>query len=149
SVACASLTMGNLSSSAVATLNSGNASSALTVSGNVTMNRPSGNVTSTIGLASGSMTVNGDLELAHHTASSTSSRLNTITISTGTLTVGGDLIFSGEVAAQSQIVFSGAGTMNLGGAFTIASGTLTPSTGTVNFNGASAQTIPIGVSSVT
>ena len=73
----------------------------------------------------------------------------------------GDLIFNaGNVAnpnaAQSQVTISGAGTVNLGGDFTInsgggtAAGTLTPgTTSTVNFNGTDAQTIPVGVSAVT
>ena len=151
--ACGSLTMGNLAGNNASALNFSNASSSLTVNGNVSMNRPASGATTTIGLGAGSLTVNGNLGLANHTNSNTANNLlNTITISTGTLTVGGNLIFSAEQALQSQIVFSGAGTLNLAGAFTLSNslGTLTPGTGTVNFNGSTAgQTIPIGVSAVT
>ena len=150
--ACASITMGNLSENTVATLNFASSTSSLNVSGNLTMNRPNPSATSTIGLGAGSMTVGGNLTLAFHSSSSTANnRLNTITISTGTLTVNGNLIFDAEQVLQSQIVFSGAGTLNIAGNFTLSNslGTLTPSSGTVNFNGTSAQTIPIGVSSVT
>jgi hypothetical protein len=145
--------LGNLAGTNASILNFASASSSLTVNGSVTMNRPTSGATTTIGLGAGSMTVNGNLGLANHTNSNAANNLlNTITISTGTLTVGGNLIFSAEQALQSQIVFSGAGTLNLAGAFTLSNslGTLTPGTGIVNFNGSTAgQTIPIGVSAVT
>jgi hypothetical protein len=153
--ACGAVTMGNLAGTNASTLALTNASSSLTVGGNVTMNRPNAGATTTISIGAGSLTVNGTLELAHHTNSNTANNLiNTVTISTGSLTIGGDLIFGAEDTGglQSQIVFNGAGTMNLAGAFTLSNnkGTLTPSTGTVNFNGSTAgQAIPIGVSSVT
>jgi fibronectin-binding autotransporter adhesin len=151
SAACATLTMGNLADNTVATLSFSASSSSLTVSGDLTMNRPNGSAISAIGLGAGSLTVNGDVTIGYRTATSTSTgRINRITISTGILTVGGDLIYGAQHAAQSQIVFSDAGTLNIAGNFTLTLGTLTPSTGTVNFNGTSvAQTIPIGVSAVT
>ena len=106
------------------------------------MNKPTANnITSTITLGAGTLTVNGNVEMARVvTASNTTSRINSITISTGTMTVGGNLTFSGTAAQHNQIIFSGAGTLNLGGLFTATLGTLTPSTGTVNFNGG-AQTV--------
>jgi len=153
SAACGAVNLGNLAGTNASILNFASASSSLTVNGSVTMNRPTSGATTTIGLGAGSMTVNGNLGLANHTNSNAANNLlNTITISTGTLTVGGNLIFSAEQALQSQIVFSGAGTLNLAGAFTLSNslGTLTPGTGIVNFNGSTAgQTIPIGVSAVT
>ena len=152
SATCASLTMGNLTDNTKAELIFFASSSNLTVSGNLTMNRPNDNATSTITLGAGNLTVKGDLELAHHTASNTDDkRINNITISTGTLTAAGDLIYNGEdtQGKQSSIEFTGAGTLNVAGNFTIINGTLTPSTGTVNFNGTYvAQSIPIGVSAV-
>jgi hypothetical protein len=64
-----------------------------------------------------------------------------ITISTGTVTVTGNVIGTGGSGSPS-ITFSGAGLLRLGGSmFTNAEGTLTPSTGTVEYNAAGAQTI--------
>ncbi|MFZ4414096.1 MAG: beta strand repeat-containing protein, partial [Bacteroidales bacterium] len=148
---CGSLTMGNVNAATVATLTFTDATSLMNVSGNLVMNRPSAVATSLITLGAGSLTVGGTLELAHNVGLNTGATLiDRITISTGTLTVG-NLLYNSDAAAQSAIVFSGAGTLNISGSFTLsgALGTLTPSTGTVNFNGtAVAQTIPI-ISAVT
>ena len=90
-----------------------------------------------------------------------SSRVNRVTMTTGTATVAGDLVFNagnfaGVHPSQNQITISSTGTFNLAGAFTILSGGGTPAgtvspgtTSTFNFNGSAAQTIPIGVSSIT
>lgn len=62
-----------------------------------------------------------------------------MTISTGTATITGDITSSTTTA---DIVFSGAGFLKLGGAiYTSTGGTLTPGTGTVEYNGIVAQTI--------
>ena len=149
------IVMGNLATSIVGGINFTDNTSSLTVNGDVTVNRPSGNATSTIAIGAGSMTVNGNLRLANYTASATNNgRINKITISTGTLTLLGNLVLGAEDAGglQSQIVFSAAGTLNIGGTFNILNnlGVLTPSTGTVNFNSSTvSQSIPIGVSAVT
>ena len=67
------------------------------------------------------------------------SRLEQINISTGTVTVTGNITADGS---ESQIIFSGAGTLNAGGTFMSgAQGTFTASTGTVNFDAAGAQSI--------
>jgi autotransporter-associated beta strand protein len=138
SAACSSLTMGTQSDNTVATLVFSASTSTLTVSGDVTMNRPDAGATSTITLGAGTLTVNGNLTLSEHGGSATNNnRINLITISTGTLNANGNLIFDAEEVNQSQIVFSGAGTLNITGSFTATNnlGTLTPSTGTVNFRG--------------
>ena len=149
--ACGSLTMGNASAFTVATLSFTDGTSLMNVAGNLVMNRPSTAATSVITLGAGSLTVGGTLELAHNLGLNTGATLiNQLTISTGILTIG-NLLYNSDAAAQSAIVFSGAGTMNISGSFTLtgALGTLTPSTGTVNFNGTLvAQTIPI-ISAVT
>lgn len=63
-----------------------------------------------------------------------------MTISTGTATVTGDIIQSGSTGSAT-ITFSGAGTLNVGGAFLNSSNaTFTASTGTVVYNGTS-QTV--------
>ncbi|MBK9985105.1 MAG: hypothetical protein IPP15_22570 [Saprospiraceae bacterium] len=148
--ACASLTMGNLAAPTIATLNFTSSTSTLTMTGDVIMNRPNGNVTSTIAIGAGSLITTGDVELSHHTVLNTASgKVTKITISTGNLTIGGDLIFSGQILGQSQFVFSGAGVLKIAGMFTVAFGTLTPSTSTTNFNGTTvAQIIPIGISAI-
>ncbi len=150
--ACTSITIGNLTDNTIGALNFSTSTSTLTVSGNLVMNRPISGATLVIGLGAGSLTVLGDLELSHHTSSNSSSnRINRINISTGVLTINGNLIYNGEHSSQSQIVFSGAGTLNIGGNFTIpfSLGTLTPNTSTTNFFGTTvAQIIPIGVSAV-
>src|ERR1051326_6974439 len=63
----------------------------------------------------------------------------TLSVSTGTVTVTGNIATGGN---KSNITFTGSGTLNISGNLDISGGLiLTPSTGTVNFNGTSAQTI--------
>jgi hypothetical protein len=130
-----------------------NNTSTLTVTGNVAISKASTNtVTRTINLGAGTMSVGGNVTLSGGDTNTTTSRVSSIQISTGSLTITGNLTFSANAAAQSLITFSGAGTMNIGGSFTATNsfGTLTPGTAsTVNFNGAGAQAVPIGVSSIT
>jgi hypothetical protein len=60
----------------------------------------------------------------------------TVTISTGTLDVDGTFDATG-----GNLTFTGAGILNLGGATVTSLGTFTPSTGTVSYNRAGAQTV--------
>lgn len=148
---CGSLTMGNYSDNTAATLTiSGDGS--LAVGNDLVMNRPNAAASSVINVSAGTLTVGGTLKLAFSdlTPDASATLVNRINISTGTVTTA-NLLFNGQAAAQSQIVFSDAGTLNISGDLTFGYilGILTPSTGTVNFNGTAAQTIPIGVSSVT
>jgi hypothetical protein len=151
--------IGNASDGNAQTLSFTGSTSILSVTGDVTLNQPNANATRTISVGAGTMNVGGNLNLSAGAASNNAGRVDSVTISTGTVTVSGNLVFnsgnfSSPAAVNSQVGFSGAGTLNLAGAFTIKggsgtpAGTLTPSSGTVNFNGTVAQTIPIGVSSV-
>ena len=143
SAACGSLTMGN-SSNATTAMVTISGTGSLSVDNNLVMNRPFTTATTSISVGSSNLTVGGTLQLANSPGSYVDNTLiNSVTISTGTLTVG-NLYFGGQAAAQSQIVFTGAGTLNISGSATTQAllGTLTPSTGTVNFNGSGAQTIP-------
>ena len=64
-----------------------------------------------------------------------------ITISTGTATISGNINGTGGTGSPS-ITFGGAGLLKVGGSiFTNTQGTLTPGTGTVEYNAATAQTI--------
>lgn len=66
----------------------------------------------------------------------------TLTISTGTVTVTGDVTSDGLVLSFPNITFTGAGVLQIGGAFlNSGNGNLTPSTGTVEYNGNSTQMI--------
>ncbi|NTW31954.1 MAG: hypothetical protein HGB12_04910, partial [Bacteroidetes bacterium] len=149
---CGSLTMGDYSDNTVAILNFTDGTSSLVVGNDLFMNRPNATATSEINVNTGSLTVGGTLKLANSdlTPDASTTLINRVNISTGTVTTA-NLLFNGQSAAQSQIVFSGAGTLNISGNLTFGYilGTLTPSTGTVNFNGSlSAQNIPIGISNV-
>ena len=116
----------------------------LVVSGAITMNAPSANnVASTIGVGTGTLTA-ASITMAN-TAGDT--RDCTVSVSTGSINISGNIAMNGA-PARNQIVFTGAGTLNIGG--TISGGTISNAVGgytaltrgMVNFNGAGAQTIP-------
>lgn len=149
---CGSLTMGTFSDNTVAVLNFTDATSSLTVGNDLVMNRPNAAATTAINVNAGKLSVGGTLKLSNAdlTPDANTSLVNQVNISTGTVTTK-NLHFNGQSAPQSQVIFSGAGTLNISGDVTFGYllGTLTPSTGKVNFNGTVAQSIPIGVSAVT
>ena len=150
---CNSLNIGAGANPGVLTFT--DATNTLTVYGDLIMNVPTAAVSSIINLNAGTLTVNGKASLSTDptgVGATTTTFVNRINISTGTVNIAGDLTFYALDVAQSNITFSGAGVLNLGGNFYIPNslGTITPSTGTVNFNGSSVtQTIPVGVSSIT
>ena len=154
SAVCNNLNMGLDGAAGVITF--ATSSSNLTVYGDLSMNVPNAAVTSAINVNAGTLNVNGSAELSNDPStreSTTATFINQINITTGTVNISGNLTFSALAAAQSQIIFTNAGTLNLAGNFIIPAslGTLTPgTTSTVNFNGTSvAQTIPIGLSAIT
>ncbi|ALM47776.1 hypothetical protein AMR72_01990 [Flavobacterium psychrophilum] len=87
----------------------------------------------TINVNAQTITVNGDLTLSEGTAG----RAINLNITSGTLAVTGALTQSGN----ANIVFSGAGNLSIGGNFNYSSGTFTPSSGTVTYNGVSNQIV--------
>src|SRR4030042_897919 len=116
----------------------------LTVSGAITMNSPTaGIITTTIAVGTGTLNA-GSIS---HPGSATASRFCTVSVSTGTINVTGAITFSGT-AAQARLMFTDAGTLNIGGNLG-AGGTFTASTGTVNCNGSLAQTLGGGATSYT
>ena len=134
-VNASSLQVGD-TNNANATLALSAATSSLTVSGAVTILNANNNATVALNVNAGTVSM-GSLTLDNTNKPSRPVQLN---ITTGTATVAGDLAFAGPNAFE-QIIFSGSGTLNVGGNFPTAAITFTPSTGTVNYNGAGAQTV--------
>ncbi len=111
----------------------------LSVTNAATINAPTSGGTRTISVAAGTGTFScGSIYM---TNSASDSRDAEVTLSTGTVNVTGDITMDGTTL-RNAIRFTGAGTLNLGGNFLGTNGgILVPSTGTVNCNGATAQTI--------
>lgn len=108
----------------------------LNLTGAMTINNPANNNnTNEFTVGAGSATV-ASLAITGGAAN----RLARATISTGTLTVTGNVTFNNT---NARIVFSSTGTLEVGGSLG-AGGTLTPSTGTVSYNGGGAQTVQNG-----
>jgi len=130
---CASLTVEGGSNTNTININGNNT---LTVSGSITIN--AGTVTGVNKI----IAVNaGTLSCSSITIEDTDvgNRDSEVTIATGTVTVSGNIAMNGN-ANRNAIRFSGAGTLNIGGA--ISGGVLVSTTGsTVNYNGIVAQTI--------
>jgi hypothetical protein len=109
------------------------AGGSLNVTGNITGGW-SANRTHTINAGAQNITIGNDLVLSDGTAG----HVTNLNVSTGTITVGGNVNQTGG----SNIVFSGAGALNIGVNFIYAGGgTFTPATSTVTYNGTVAQTV--------
>ena len=111
-----------------------NGAGTLVVSGAITMNVPTkGSSTIAVNtrtLSAGSIAIPGSATDGHYCM---------LSVSTGTINVSGAISFSGT-PAQAKLTFWDAGTLNIGGSLS-SGGTITASTGTVNCNGSSAQTV--------
>lgn len=109
----------------------------LTVSGAVTLSRPtSNNTTSTLAVGSGTLNA-ASISIA---GGSSATRIAQLTVSTGTVNVSGSVSFA-NTAAQARFISTGASNVYVGGDFG-AGGTLTTGgTGTITFNGAGAQSV--------
>jgi len=108
-------------------------SNSLTVGTTVTIGAGSGaNDHKLINVGSGTLSC-GSISVA---ATGGANRNSGITISTGTATVSGSITMND---VNDVVTFSGAGTLNIGN--TMTGGTLTPSSGTVNYNNNGAQTV--------
>ena len=93
----------------------------------------SSNVTHTINANNQSITVNGDLSLSD----GVSGHAINLNIGSGTVNVAGSLTQSGG----ANIVFSAAGNLNIAADYNYLSGTFTPGTGTVTYNGVTNQVV--------
>lgn len=109
---------------------------ALDVSGTVTMPAPGNNNPITFALGAGTATIGGLFTM--NGGSGNASRRNDLTISTGTLNLNGGFT---TATTRSNVIFSGAGVLNIDGAISANEMTLTAGTGTVNYIGSTAQNI--------
>ena len=91
------------------------------------------NTNHTINANNQTININGDLELSDGV---TGHAIN-VNIGTGTINIFDELTQRGG----ANIVFSGAGNLNIGGDYHYSNGTFTPATGTVTYNGAISQVI--------
>ena len=91
----------------------------------------SGNATHSIAVGAQTLNVGGDLSLGNGAVGNAID----LSLSTGTVTVTGNLTETGG----SNITYSGAGNINIGGNFTYTSGTFSCGTGTVTYNGTLGQ----------
>jgi len=108
----------------------------LDVSGTVTMPAPGNNNPITFALGAGTATIGGLFTM--NGGSGNASRRNDLTISTGILNLNGGFT---TATTRSNVIFSGAGVLNIGGTISANPMTLTASTGTVNYTGSTAQNI--------
>ncbi len=118
-------------------------SNSLTVSGTLTINAPTtNNVVKQLNVQSGTLACNS-VSMAATTANSRDCRL---VCTTGTINVSGDIVMNG-VALRNQVRINGnattGGTLNLGGAISGGDFLSNNSNSTLNFNGTTAQTMPI------
>ena len=93
----------------------------------------SGSVTHTINVNNQSITISDDLSLSD----GVSGHAINLNIGSGTVSMGDALTQSGG----ANIVFSGAGNLNIGRDYNYVSGTFTPGTGTVTYNGVTNQVV--------
>ncbi len=134
SAVCTSLTWAGTVNTPTAITISG--TNSLTISGATTLSRPNNGGTKTINVGAGTFNT-GTLVLGGTTGNS---RLTTINISTGAVHISGATFSTAGV--DSQLIFSGAGTLTTAGTFMSGTkGTFTPSTGTIIYDGAGAQSI--------
>ncbi len=91
------------------------------------------NISHLINVGGQTMTVGGDLSLSDGTIGHT---IN-LNIGAGTVNVANNLVQAGG----ANIIFTGAGTLNIGSDFHYTSGTFTSGSGTVNYNGSGAQVV--------
>lgn len=125
------------------TINNGNANSGVVISGansltlsrDVTVNANTNGITKLLDTGGGTLSVGRDLTLA----STGNTRIARLAIGTGTATITRNLTANNQ-PNREQVVFSGAGTLRIGGNFS-SGGTLTAGTGTVVFNGTGNQSM--------
>jgi hypothetical protein len=111
----------------------------LNVVGLINMTDPTAaSISQTIDVADALLTC-GSLTMANTSAATEKNRL---LISTGRVTITGAFTPNGGGVGENELIFSGTGTLAVGGAFGLGTNdTFTPSTGTIEINGSVAQTL--------
>jgi len=126
---CATLTLDAGSSLTI------NSSGTLAVIGEITITAPTiDNGNTTLAVGSGTLAAGG-ITMA---AGANDTRKCYLSIDTGTANVSGNVTMIGS-ELQNIMVFTGIGTLNIGG--TMVGGSLTPGIGEVNYNGLTGQTV--------
>src|SRR6185437_156773 len=110
------------------------AGGSLTPSGNIGGNY-SADAVHTINIGNQNLTVNGDMALSN----GVNNRSINLNIGSGTVNITGSFTQNGN----ASIVFTGSGTLNIGSDYIYTSGTFTPGTGTVNYNGSDEQDVAL------
>jgi hypothetical protein len=106
----------------------------LTVTNAATITANINGATKSVDVSTGTLTT-GSISIN----SAAGTKIAQMTVSTGTINCSGNLSFTGT-AANAPLTFTGSGIFNIGGTF--APGAFACGTGTVNFNGTGAQTVP-------
>lgn len=134
---CAAVIIGNglRNQNTTLTINSG---VSLTLPGNITINPPlSGTADNTLDVNAGTVSCSSVIT----TNSVNNSLRSVVIISTGTLTCGGNFLMGNNVA-RNKLVFSGTGTLQTAGnSNTLNNAQFTPSTGIIEYNGATTQRV--------
>jgi hypothetical protein len=86
----------------------------LTVTGDVTVENTNNNTNKILNVAAGTLNIGGNLNFNQ----GTQNRVTRVTIGTGTLTLGGNMTLNASgTGTAAQVVFSGAGTLNVAGIY--------------------------------
>ena len=140
---CSALIFQASSKGRALTLNSGNV---LTVTGNLTMNQPSGNsMTNLLEIGAGTCIVSGNLVFSG--ANATATRVAKLDVTTGTFNLTGTVTWGGGTSTAINVISLNSGTINFSSSVAMGtkSGTINVTgAGIINFNGASAPSLTFG-----
>lgn len=117
----------------------------MNVSGNLTINQASGNVTNQLAVNAGVCNVAGNLVFSG--TDNTTSRIVRVGVTTGAFTVAGTVTWLSNTAVATEVITVSTGTIIFGSPVTMGSGSGTvsvTSTGTIRFNGTTATSLTFG-----
>lgn len=117
----------------------------LTVTGNVTINQPTGAATKSLDINDGICSVGGNLVFTG--TNNTTSRIAEVDVTSGSFSLTGSVTWMSNTAVATEVISVNTGTLTFRSSLTMGSGSGTlavSSTGTVNFNGTSAPSFNFG-----